>query len=93
MSHFEGGPRIEFPHFLWMSLNKMVRGVKSSSKKPENSIHHHGLMKLLVVHALRKQGSIWKQLLQQKFSQEGVSKSIEEHETKACSEGSNRKTR
>ena len=71
----------------------MVRGVKSTSKKPETSIHHHGLMKLLVVHALRKQGSIWKQLLQQKFSQEGVSKSIEEHETKACTEGSSRKTR
>jgi hypothetical protein len=28
-----------------------------------------------------------------KFSQEGVSKSIEEHETEACSEGSSRKTK
>jgi hypothetical protein len=52
--HFEGGPQIDFPHFLWMSLNKMVRGVKSSSKKPETSLYHHGLMKLLVVHELRK---------------------------------------
>jgi hypothetical protein len=67
LSHFEGGPQIDFPHFLWMSLNKMVRGVKSASKKPETNIHHHGLMKLLVVHALRKQGSSWKQLLQQNF--------------------------
>jgi hypothetical protein len=67
LSHFEGGPQIDFPHFLWMSLNKMVRGVKSTSKKPKTSIHHHGLMKLLVVHALRKQGSSWKQLLQQNF--------------------------
>ena len=50
-------------------------------------------MKLLVVHALRKQGSSWKQILQKTFAQEGVSKSIEEHETKACSEGSNRKTK
>jgi hypothetical protein len=91
--HFEGGAQIDFPYFLWMSLNKMVRGVKSTSKKPKNSIHHHGLVKLLVVHGLRKQGNSWKQLLQQKFSQEGVSKSIEEHETKACSEGSSRKTK
>jgi hypothetical protein len=53
--HFEGGPYIDFPHFLWMSLNKMVRGVKSASKKPETSLYHHGLMKLLVVHELRKQ--------------------------------------
>ena len=68
----------------------MERGVKSTSKKHETSIHHHGLMKLLVVHALRKQGSSWKQILQQNVSQEGVSKSIEEQETEACSEGSSR---
>jgi len=71
----------------------MVRGVKSTSKKLETSIHHYGLMKLLVFHALRKQGNSWKQLLQQNFSQEGVSKSIEEHETNPCSEGTSRKTR
>jgi hypothetical protein len=45
LSHFEGGPQIDFPHFLWMSLNKMVRGVKSASKKPETSLHHLGLIK------------------------------------------------
>jgi hypothetical protein len=93
LSHFEGGPQIDLPHFLWMSLNKMVRGVKSNSNKPQANIHHHGLMKLLVVHALRKQGSIWKQLLQEKFSQEGMSKSIEEKETKVYNEGSSRKTK
>jgi hypothetical protein len=91
LSYFEGGPQIEFPHFLWMSLNKMVRGVKSTYKKPKTSIHHHGLIKLFFLHALRKQGNSLKQLLQQIFSQEGVSKSTEEHETKACSEGSSRK--
>jgi hypothetical protein len=68
----------------------MVRGVKSTSKKLETSIHYHGLMKLLVFHALRKQDSGWKQILQQNVSQEGVSKSIEEQETEACSEGSSR---
>jgi hypothetical protein len=61
--HFEGGPQIYFPHFLWMSLKKMVRGVMSTSKKPETSVYHHGMMKLLVVHELRKQDSIWKKLL------------------------------
>ena len=59
---FEGGPQIYFPHFLWMSLNKMVRGVKSSSKKPKTSLYHHGLMKLIVVHELRKQDNSWKKL-------------------------------
>ena len=50
-------------------------------------------MKLLVVHELRKQGSSWKQLLQQKFSQEGMSKSVEEQEIEVHSEGFNRKTK
>jgi hypothetical protein len=77
LSHFEGGPQIDFPHFLWMSLKKMVRGVRSVSKKPETSLHHHGLIKLLVVHALRTQGGSWKQLLQQNFAQERMSKSVE----------------
>jgi hypothetical protein len=50
-------------------------------------------MKLLVFHALRTQGSSWKKLLQQNFSKEGMSKSIEEQETKIHSEGSNRKAK
>jgi hypothetical protein len=61
--HFEGGPKIDFPHFIWMSLNKLVRGVKYASKNPETSLYHHGLMKLLLVHELRKQGNSWKKLL------------------------------
>jgi hypothetical protein len=24
--HFEGGPKMNFPYFLWMSLSKMARG-------------------------------------------------------------------
>ena len=26
--HFEGGPKMIFPYFLWMSLNKMARVIK-----------------------------------------------------------------
>ena len=54
--HFEGGPEIDFPYFLWMSLNKMVRGVKSLSKTEKNSIYHQGLIKMLVIHDIRKRG-------------------------------------
>jgi hypothetical protein len=61
--HFEGGPQIEFPHFIWMSLNKMVRVIKSGSKKPKTSLYHHGLMKLLVVQELRKRDNSWNKLL------------------------------
>ena len=48
-------------------------------------------MKILVFHALMKQGSSWYQLLQQKFSQEGMSKSVEEQKIEVHSEGSERK--
>jgi hypothetical protein len=92
LSHFEGGPQINFTHFLWMSLKKMERGVRLVSNKPKTSLHHHGLTKLLVVHALKTQGGSWKQLLQQNFAQE-KSKSIETHEAGTHSEGLRRKAK
>jgi hypothetical protein len=52
--HFEGGPEIDFLYFLWMSLNKMVRGVKSLSKTEKASIYHQGLIKMLFIHEIRK---------------------------------------
>jgi hypothetical protein len=68
--HFEGGPEIDFPYFLWMSLNKMVRGVKSLSKTEKTSIYHQGLIKMLVIHEIRKQGFSWKTLITQHLSTE-----------------------
>jgi hypothetical protein len=58
-------PEIDFPYFLWMSLNKMVRGVKSISKIEKTSIYHQGFIKKLVLHELRKQRIIWKTLITQ----------------------------
>jgi hypothetical protein len=75
-----------------MSLKKMARGVRSLSKKPETILHHHGLIKLLVIRALKIQGGSWKQLLQQSFAQE-KSKSVETHEAGTHSEDSSRKTK
>jgi hypothetical protein len=63
--HFEGGSEINFSYFLWMSLNKMVRGVKSISKIEKTSIYHQGLIKMLVLHELRKQRISWKTLITQ----------------------------
>jgi hypothetical protein len=93
LSHFEGGLQIDFLHFLWMRLKKMVRGLKSFSKKPETSLHHHGLVKKFVFHALRTQGGIWKQLIQHNFDQEGMSKSVEAQEAGIHSEGSRKKAK
>jgi hypothetical protein len=74
--HFEGGPKIDFPYFLWMSLNKMVRGVKSISKTEKTSIYHQVLIKMLVLHELRKQRISWKTLITQKLPTEN--KPVEE---------------
>jgi hypothetical protein len=74
--HFEGGPEIDFPYFLWMSLNKMVRGVKSLSKTEKTSIYHQGLIKMLVLHEIRKQRISWKVLITQHLPTEN--KPVEE---------------
>jgi hypothetical protein len=73
-----------------MSLNNIVRGVKSTYKKPETSLYHHGMMKLLVVHELRKQDSSWKKFLTKNYAQE-ISKSVEGSVTGEHSKGSDRK--
>jgi hypothetical protein len=74
--HFEGGPEIDFRYFLWMSLNKMVRGVKSLSKTGKTSIYHQGHIKMLVLHELMKQRISWKSLITQHLPTEN--KPVEE---------------
>jgi hypothetical protein len=51
-----------------MGLNKMVRGVKSLSKTEKTSIYHYGLIRMLVIHEIRKQRFSWKTLITQHFS-------------------------
>ena len=54
----------------------MVRGVKSLSKTENTSIYHQGLIKMLVIHEIRKQGFSWKTLITQHLSKEN--KPVEE---------------
>jgi hypothetical protein len=90
--HFEGGPKIDFPYFLRMSLNKMVRDVKSISKIEKTNIYHQGFIKILVLHELRKQRISWKTLITQHLptenkyveeTQHGPNKSKEPQEKKS----------
>jgi hypothetical protein len=46
----------------------MVRGVKSLSKTEKTSIYHQGLIKMLVLHEIRKQRISWKILITQHIS-------------------------
>jgi hypothetical protein len=43
----------------------MVRCVKSLSKTDKTNIYHQGLIKMLVIHEIRKQGISWKILITQ----------------------------
>ena len=59
-----------------MSLNKIVRGVKSISKIEKTSIYHQGLIKMLVLHELGKHRISWKTLITQHLPTEN--KPVEE---------------
>jgi hypothetical protein len=89
--HFEGGPKIDFPYFLWMSLNKMVRGVKSLSKTEKTIIYHQGLIKMLVLHELRKQRISWKTLISQHHPTENKLVKESQHDPKKNKEPQNKK--
>jgi hypothetical protein len=91
--HFEGGPEIDFPYFLWMSLNKMVRGVKSISKIEKTSIYHQGFIKMLVLHELRKQRISWKTLITQHLPTENKSVEETQHGPKKSKEPQEKKSK
>jgi hypothetical protein len=57
-----------------MSLGKMARGMIYTSKKPETSLCHHEIIKMLVRHELRKKNTSWKQFFTQIFSKEVAKK-------------------
>jgi hypothetical protein len=91
--HFEGGPEIDFPYFLWMSLNKMVRGVKTISKIEKTSIYHQGFIKMLVLHELRKQRISWKTLITQHLSTGNKSVEETQHGPKKSKEPQEKKSK
>jgi hypothetical protein len=89
--HFERGPKIDFPYFLWMSLNKMVRGVKSLSKTEKTSIYNQGLIKMLVLHEIRNQRISWKILITQHLPTENKPMEEAQHAPKKNKEPQKKK--
>jgi len=61
--HFTQDSSINTPHFLKLILDKMARGVKYESKKPETSLYHHSLIKILIVAELSKRNNSSEDLL------------------------------
>ena len=57
--HFESGMTLNFPYFLYKSLVKMSRQVKKKTQNHLSSLHHSGLIKMVVCNALEKQNDTW----------------------------------
>lgn len=63
--HFESGMLLNFPYFLYQSLAKMSRQVKKNTRNPFASLHHFGLIKLLIFHELKRKNDSWEGFLAQ----------------------------
>ena len=61
--HFSGIISLDFPFFLFRSLAKMADKVQMKSQGCETSLFHHGLVKLIVSHELRKINREWSSFL------------------------------
>lgn len=56
---FESQLALNFPYFLYRSLVKMSKQAKSNPQNPLSSLHHSGLIKILVCYELEKRKDTW----------------------------------
>jgi hypothetical protein len=59
LAHFLFNKSLNFPFYFLKSLEKMSSQVRKNVTNPHNSLFHHGLIKLLVLTKLEKQGKNW----------------------------------
>jgi hypothetical protein len=59
LAHFQFNKPLNFPFYFLKRLEKMVSQVKKNVTNPYNNLFHHGLIKLLVLAKLEKQGKTW----------------------------------
>jgi len=52
--HFTGMISLDFPYFLYRSVARMADKVQLKSQGYETSLFHHGLIKLIVLHELKR---------------------------------------
>lgn len=58
LAHLRHGQLINIPYFLYGMLKQMASHIRRA-KHPSSSVNHHGLIKLLVLCSLEKQGRRW----------------------------------
>jgi hypothetical protein len=59
LAHFLFNKPLNFPFYFLKSLEKMSSQVRKNVTNPHNNLFHHGLIKLLVLAELEKQGQTW----------------------------------
>jgi hypothetical protein len=59
LAHFLFKKSLNFPFYFLKILEKMSSQVRKNVTNPHNSLFHHGLIKLLVLAKLEKQGQNW----------------------------------
>ena len=57
--HFTGMIYLDLPYFLYQSVAKMADKVQLKSQGCETSLFHHGLIKLIVLHELKRINGEW----------------------------------
>lgn len=57
--HFQSKQTLNFPYFLHRSLTKMSCQVRRNEHNPLSSLHHAGLIKILLYYELEKQQDSW----------------------------------
>jgi hypothetical protein len=59
LAHFHFNKPLNFPFYFLKSLENISSQVKKNLTNPHNNLFHHGLIKLLVLAKLEKQGKTW----------------------------------
>jgi hypothetical protein len=59
LAHFQFNNPLYFPFYFLKSLENMSSQVRKNVTNPHNNLFHHGLIKLLVLAELEKQGKTW----------------------------------
>jgi hypothetical protein len=65
LAHFQFNKPLNFPFYFLKSLENISSQVRKNVTNPHNSLFHHGLIKLLVLAELEKQGKTWDEFIYQ----------------------------
>ena len=78
--HINGSLKLNLPFYLLKSLQKMVTWVQAHPEHTTRSIYHQGLIKLLLISQLSKEGQSWESFL----SELGFEEKVKEKGKKAA---------